>query len=237
MHFELLICDCDGVLVDSELIANRVLMEILSDLGLRMTFEECVCTFIGRSAATCMAMIEARIGRRLPPQFLPDWDERLLASLRKEVKPIPGIIEALDQIRLPVCVASSSSHERMRLTLGATGLLARFEGRLFSATEVVRGKPSPDLFLHAARAMGVPPGRCAVVEDSRVGVEAGIAAGMAVFGYVGGALSDPKHLQGAGATVFVDMAELPLLLQPNRARPNPSRQPTRKKPPAADASP
>ncbi|MBI3325126.1 MAG: HAD family hydrolase [Nitrospinae bacterium] len=215
MHFELIIFDCDGVLVDSEPIANRVLMEILSELGLRMTYEECVCTFIGRSAATCMAMIEARIGRLLPEQFLPDWDERLLASLQKEVKPIPGVIEALDQIRLPVCVASSSSHERMRLTLAATGLLTPFEGRLFSATEVVRGKPYPDLFLHAARGMGVPPGRCAVVEDSRVGVEAGIAAGMVVFGYAGGSHSDPKNLQSAGATVFVDMAGLPQLLQSN----------------------
>jgi beta-phosphoglucomutase-like phosphatase (HAD superfamily) len=103
----------------------------------------------------------------------------------------------------------------MRVTLGATGLLSHFGGSLFSAMDVARGKPSPDLFLHAAQTMGAAPGRCAVVEDTRLGVEAGMAAGMAVFGYAGGAYADPQHLQGAGATVFFDMRELPQLLQPN----------------------
>lgn len=215
VNFALIIFDCDGVLVDSEPIANRVLVEVLAELGLRMTYDECVRTFIGRSAATCMAMIEERIGRRLPEKFLQDWDVRLFAALRQDVKPIPGVTEALAQIRLPICVASSGSHERMRLTLEATGLLSRFGGCLFSATDVARGKPCPDLFLHAAQTIGATPGRCAVVEDTTIGVEAGMAAGMTVFGYAGGAYSDPELLQGAGATVFFDMRELPQLLQPN----------------------
>ncbi len=122
-----------------------------------------------------------------------------------------GIVEALDRIRIPTCVASSGSHEKMRYTLGKTGLYERFAGRIFSAAEVPRGKPAPDLFVHAAARMGVAPADCAVVEDSAVGVQAARAAGMPVFGYAGG-VTPAIRLEGPGTIVFRDMRELPGLL-------------------------
>jgi HAD superfamily hydrolase (TIGR01509 family) len=124
---------------------------------------------------------------------------------------VDGIVEALDRIRTPTCVASSGSHEKMRYTLGKTGLYERFAGRIFSAAEVPRGKPAPDLFLHAAARMGVTPADCAVVEDSAVGVQAARAAGMPVFGYAGG-VTPAARLEGPGTIVFRDMRELPGLL-------------------------
>jgi tRNA pseudouridine(55) synthase len=212
MNFELVIFDCDGVLVDSEPIANRVLVDLLSRSGLPMTYDETMKTFVGRSAATCLRMIEERIGRSLPKTFPQQWEERLFSALRREVRPIPGVVEALDRIRLPVCVASSGSHERIRVSLGASGLLPRFEGRLFSSVEVARGKPCPDLFMHAAATLGVSRYRCAVVEDTPVGVRAAVEAGMTVFGYVGGPHSSATELTDAGAIVFDSMADLPRLL-------------------------
>ena len=122
-----------------------------------------------------------------------------------------GIIEALDRIPTPTCVASSGSHEKMRYTLGKTGLYERFSGRIFSADEVSRGKPAPDLFLHAAARMGVAPADCAAVEDSAAGVQAARAAGMPVFGYAGG-VTPAARLAGAGTIVFLDMRDLPGLL-------------------------
>ncbi len=134
----------------------------------------------------------------------------MFAAFETELRPVPGIAAALDAITLPNCVASSASIEKMRVTLGQTGLWDRFEGRIFSATEVEHGKPAPDLFLHAASSMGWEPADCAVVEDSPAGVKAGLAAGMTVFGYAG---TTPAALL-EGARVFTDMAELPALLQP-----------------------
>jgi HAD superfamily hydrolase (TIGR01509 family) len=132
--------------------------------------------------------------------------------MRVEVEPVSGIAAALDAIAVPTCVASSGQLVKMRATLEATGLLRRFEDRLFSAAELARGKPHPDIFLQAAQAFGAEPGACAVIEDSPVGVEAGVAAGMSVFGYA--ALSDAARLAAAGARVFTDMRRLPALLQP-----------------------
>ena len=145
----------------------------------------------------------------LPPDWERSFDERYVAA-EAELAPVDGIVEALDRIELPTCVASSGTHEKMRRTLAATGLYERFDGRIFSATEVEHGKPAPDLFLHAARQMGVEPGACAVVEDSPFGVAAAHAAGMTVFAYAGGVMP-PDRLQEADA-VFEDMRELPTLL-------------------------
>ena len=124
---------------------------------------------------------------------------------------MPGVVDALDTITVPSCVASSGTHEKMRFTLGLTGLYERFAGRIFSVSEVARGKPAPDLFLHAASRMAVPPERCAVVEDSRYGVEAARAAGMRAFGYAGG-LASRGSLDGPRTIVFDDMRDLPRLL-------------------------
>lgn len=214
--FDLLIFDCDGVLVDSERIAVRIDAVVLSRLGWELTEAEIIERFMGRSEAYMVSEIEAATGRPLEhgwdAEFVPLYREALAA----ELEPVDGIVEALDAIAIPNCVASSSTHERLRLTLGLTGLLERFAGRIFSASEVANGKPAPDLFLHAAATLGADPARCAVVEDSHYGVEAARAAGMHAFGYAGG-LTAASRLEGAGATVFHDMRELPALLNGNRA--------------------
>jgi HAD superfamily hydrolase (TIGR01509 family) len=156
-------------------------------------------------------VLATRFGHAAAADFADDVRQRTLAALREEIEPVPGIAAALARIPVPMCVASSGQLVKMRTTLRATGLLSRFEDRLFSAAGMARGKPHPDIFLHAAREMGAEPASCAVVEDSLVGVQAGIAAGMTVFGYA--ALSDAHALSAAGAHVFTDMQELPTLLE------------------------
>jgi HAD superfamily hydrolase (TIGR01509 family) len=208
--FDLVIFDCDGVLVDSERIAARIDVEMLAELGWPLSEAEVVERFMGRTQADVMRMIEAQI-----PGLEPGWDDRFerryRAALDAELTPVDGVVEALDAIETPTCVASSGSHEKMRFTLGATGLYARFEGRIFSAADVDRGKPAPDLFLHAARSLGADPAACAVVEDSVYGVQAGRAAGMRVLAYAGG-LTPRDRLGGPDTVVFDDMRELPALI-------------------------
>jgi HAD superfamily hydrolase (TIGR01509 family) len=210
----LVIFDCDGVLVDSEPISNRILAERLTAIGLPTTTEESIRDYMGRSWASCEALIEQRLGRPLPEGFADGYHEELYAALRSRVEPVAGVVAALDAIAAPVCVASSGSHEKIRTSLGTTGLLERFEGRIFSATDVEHGKPAPDLFLHAAAAMGFAPADCVVVEDAPAGVAAARAAGMTVLGYA--ALTPPEALEGA--TVFGSMAELPALLNGSAPR-------------------
>lgn len=211
MRYELIIFDCDGVLVDTEPISNQVLCEMLNDIGLPFTYEETVETFIGRSDAATKAIIEERLGKPLRGNFLEEYDQRIYEMFRRDLEPIPGIVDVLDTLAVPTCVASSASHTRMHTTLGKTGLLPRFDGRMFSATEVEHGKPAPDLFLYAAGKMGARPENCAVIEDTIVGVEAGVSAGMAVFGYANS--TDPQARADAGAWVFRHMNELPSLLE------------------------
>jgi HAD superfamily hydrolase (TIGR01509 family) len=213
--FDLVIFDCDGVLVDSERITNAVFAQLLAEIGLELTMEEMFEHFVGRTDAECMREVARRLGRPPPAGFAGALRQRAAEALRRDVRPVPGVEAALDAISLPVCVASSGAREKMELTLGVTGLLPRFRGRLFSATEVDRGKPAPDVFLHAARSLGVVPGRTAVVEDSPVGVTAGVAAGMRVFGFA--AATAPERLCSRGACVFRDMAELPALLRAHGA--------------------
>lgn len=207
---ELVIFDCDGVLVDSEPIANRVLAEELTGIGLATTVESSMRDYMGRSWAASVEIFEQKLGRPLPSEFAARFWERLDAALRAEVRPVPGIHEALARISTPTCVASSGRREKMQITLAVTGLLERFEGRIFSAADVPRAKPWPDLFLHAASRLGAAPEACVVVEDSPRGVEAGVAAGMRVLGFAG--RTDPDALEAAGAEVFRDMRELPLRL-------------------------
>ena len=206
-----MIFDCDGVLVDSELLSNRVLAQTLAEVGLPMSLDETIATFMGHSMSACVAIIEERTSRPISPNFVADFRDRTFEVFRRELRPVAGIESALDAIDLPSCVASSGPPEKIHLTLSITGLLPRFAGRIFSAVEVERGKPHPDLFLHAAHKMGVAPTACAVVEDSVRGVQAAIAAGMRVFGYAD--LTDADTLAAAGARVFRSMAELPALLR------------------------
>ncbi|NVK81556.1 HAD family hydrolase [Streptomyces morookaense] len=211
---ELVIFDCDGVLVDSESIAARINVRLGAELGWPMSEAEVVERFMGRSAASIRTDIVAHIGEERATV----WEERFWTlhqeAMDAELTAVPGIAEALDAIEaagLPTCVASSGTHEKMRHTLGITGLYGRFEGRIFSATEVAHGKPAPDLFLHAAAAMGVAPAACVVVEDSKYGVQAARSAGMRSLGYAGG-LIPAEWLEGPGTVVFDDMRKLPALL-------------------------
>ncbi|MFA7767897.1 HAD family hydrolase [Streptomyces sp. NPDC048723] len=212
---ELVIFDCDGVLVDTERIAMRVQMALGAELGWPLTPEDVVDRFIGRSKESICEQIAQRLGEETAAL----WWEQLLRRHRDAVdgglEAVDGLPEALEEITLPVCVASSGSHDKMRHTLGVTGLYERFAGRIFSAAEVARGKPAPDLFLHAARQMGIDPAACVVVEDSRPGVQAARAAGMRAFGYAGG-LTPAERLAGPGTVVFDDMRELPGLVTGQR---------------------
>lgn len=212
----LVIFDCDGVLVDSEVIACRTDSICLAEMGILISIDEVLDRYLGRSAASMIADIETRFGRRLPGDFAATLHARTQAAFAAELKPMPGVREVLALSRMPTCVASSSAPERLRASLRLAGLLQFFEPHVFSATQVGRGKPAPDLFLLAATKMRVEPGRCLVVEDSSAGVEAAVAAGMAVLGFVGGSHCGSGHaerLRSAGAqTIFSDMRELPSML-------------------------
>ena len=210
---DLVIFDCDGVLVDSERLAVRVESVLLTELGWPLTEQDVLERFVGRSDAYMLAEIERELGRPVP-EWTGQYVSRLHDAFHQELEAVEGIAAALDELDaagLATCVASSGTHDKMRLTLGRTGLLERFEGRIHSVTEVERGKPEPDLFLHAAAVRAVPPERCVVVEDSRSGVQAARAAGMRAFGYAGG-LTPAEWLEGPDTVVFDDMAELPRLL-------------------------
>ena len=207
----LVIFDCDGVLVDSERLAIKLDAQIMSRLGWPISEAEIIERFVGISDADFRQAIESHLGRSLPDDWDADVEPLYRSAFAADLRPVDGIVEALDRIETPSCVASSGTHEKMRYTLGLTGLYDRFEGRIFSATGVARGKPEPDLFLYAAERMGVPPHACVVVEDSVNGVRAARAAGMKVLAYGGGVTSAAK-LEGPHTTVFGHMRHLPALL-------------------------
>jgi HAD superfamily hydrolase (TIGR01509 family) len=213
--FELVVFDCDGVLVDSEVIAIRVDQRVLADLGWELELDEIVERFVGKSEAHFVAAVEQQLGVRLAEGWDRDYGRWYREAFERDLEAVDGIVEALDRLSLPHCVASSGSHEKMRRTLSKTGLLHRFQGRIYSATEVANGKPAPDLFLHAAASLNTAPERCAVVEDSAYGVQAGRAAGMHVFAYAGG-VTPAARLAGTGTTVFSDMRQLPGLIAAGR---------------------
>jgi HAD superfamily hydrolase (TIGR01509 family) len=204
------IFDCDGVLVDTELISNTVLGALLTEAGLPRTLEDCMRDYRGRSIASVLTMAERSLGAALPFDVAGRYFAEIEEVFATELEPVPGVIGALDRISMPSCVASSGPHHKMAVTLQATGLWERFEGRIFSAMDVANGKPAPDLFLHAAAHMGFHPASTAVVEDSLPGVEAAVAAGMRALAFA--RHSDPAELAAAGGEPFDDMAELPGLL-------------------------
>jgi HAD superfamily hydrolase (TIGR01509 family) len=211
-HYKLIIFDCDGVLVDSERITNQVFVEMLNELELPLTLEDMFEQFVGHSMSQCLDKITSMLGGPLPAEFLPDYRARTKNALESGLLPVPGIEDALDKLALPTCVASSGDHEKMRTTLGVTGLLRRFDGRIFSVTEVANPKPAPDIFLHAAKKLNASPADCVVVEDTPTGVVSAVAAGMTVLGYCG--LTPAHRLRAAGAhQVFDSMGALPGLIQ------------------------
>ena len=214
-RYDLIIFDCDGVLVDSERLSLRVDALFLDRLGWPMAESEIIERFVGRSDADIRADIEDRIGGPIPADVEREFDRLYRETFEAELRPIDGIVEALDAIAgfgTQICVASSGDHDKIRRSLKLTGLTPYFDDRIFSAADVARGKPAPDLFLHAAERMGAAPARSAVVEDSAFGVDAAIAAGMQAFAYAGG-VTAADRLTRPGVVVFEDMRELPGLLE------------------------
>lgn len=208
---ELVIFDCDGVLVDSETITNLVFTRLINEAGWAISFDECCAHFKGRSLPSCLGDIEDRLGRKLSPNWLDNYYHQAHEALRTQVQIIPGARQAVAMVQRAgrqVCIGSSGPMEKMKITLGRVGLWDVFEGVIFNAAMVENGKPAPDLFLHAAKMMKVPPQHCVVVEDSPVGAAAARAAGMACLGYVGGALRDDDGLQAAGADLIADLREI-----------------------------
>ena len=175
------IFDCDGTLVDSEPIGLAAIAEEARTVDADVPLDDMLHALKGQSMAHCLHAIAQRLGRALPADFEQRVRERMARAFRERLQPIPGAMPLLQQLHIPYCVASNGPRQKMELTLAVTGLLPLLEGRLFSAYEVGSFKPDPGLFLHAARTLGVEPERCAVVEDSLAGIEAGIAAGMTVY--------------------------------------------------------
>ncbi|MEW2547517.1 HAD family hydrolase [Streptomyces sp. NPDC047002] len=213
MRYDLIIFDNDGVLVDSEPISNTILAAYLTELGHPTTYEESVRDYMGAALHRVHDLVLERTGRKLPDDFDDTLHTRVFGAFERELKPVDGVEEVLAGLRVAgaaYCVASSGHHERIRVGHRTTGLDRWFpEEVVFSAQDVGRGKPAPDLFLYAARRMGVEPARCAVVEDSPLGVAAARAAGMDVYGFT--AMTPEERLAGADGWFSV-MADLPALL-------------------------
>ncbi len=213
MRYDLVVFDNDGVLVDSESISNRLLAAYLTELGHPTSYEDSIRDYMGSAMHRIHDLVLERSGERLPADFDDVFHSRVFAAFERELRPVPGatgVLEKLAADGVPYCVASSGSHERIRVGHRATGLDRWFEDtQIFSAQDVGKGKPAPDLFMHAAERMGVAPERCVVVEDSPLGVRAAVAAGMDVYGFT--AMTPPAKLAGASG-LFADMGELADLL-------------------------
>ncbi|ABW28826.1 HAD family hydrolase [Acaryochloris marina] len=211
MKFELAIFDCDGVLIDSELLANRIDVECLQALGIEIDLDDYIAEYVGKSAVAVSHSIEERYTVQLPGDFWSQVEQKTLKQFQAELQPIPHVVELLTVLNKK-CVASSSSADRLNRTLGMTGLYKYFSPHIFSAEQVRHGKPAPDLFLFAAQQMQVNPQDCVVIEDSCHGVQAGIDAGMTVVGFSGGSHIRSGHLDklmdAGAAMVFADMGSL-----------------------------
>ena len=209
MRYDLVIFDNDGVLVDSEPISNRLLAEYLTELGHPTSYEESIRDYMGSAMHRIHELVLERTGETLPGDFDEVFHRRVFTAFERELEAVPGVVPVLEKLvadEVPYCVASSGSHERIRVGHRKTGLDRWFgDGLVFSSQDVGRGKPAPDLFLHAAERMGVAPERCAVVEDSPLGVRAGLAAGMDVYGFT--AMTPAERLTGARG-YFSDMRRL-----------------------------
>ncbi|MFI9809227.1 HAD family hydrolase [Streptomyces sp. NPDC052301] len=213
MRYDLIIFDNDGVLVDSEPISNRHLAAYLTELGHPTSYEDSLRDYMGSAMHRIHDLVLERTGQRLPDEFDDVFHARVFAAFERELQPVPGVAGVLEKLAadaVPYCVASSGSHERIRVGHRTTGLDRWFqEERIFSSQDVGRGKPAPDLFLYAAERMGVAPERCVVVEDSPLGVQAAVAAGMDVYGFT--AMTPAARLADA-TELFSSIGELADLL-------------------------
>ncbi len=209
----LVIFDCDGVLVDSEPIAARLTAEAVSELGWQMSAEVAKAEFLGDTFTNIIRRVEEKIGRAVPTGWPARSQANLLAALERELAPVAGVrgvIDALVAAGVSLAVGSQGTHEKMKLTLGVTGLLPYFEGHIFSASQVAHPKPAPDLFLLAAQTLGFSPSQTVVIEDSTRGVKAALAAGMRILGYTASVGRDA--IIAAGAEPVDDLALVPSLL-------------------------
>lgn len=217
----LVIFDCDGVLVDSEPLANTCFARALRREGLDWSVEDTMRRLMGRSMKSCVEIVEGELGRALPADFVDHLQVDTLQAFRDApLQAVPGVAQAIDAIEaagIATCVASSGGLDKMRVTLGITGLWERFEGRIFSSSQVPRGKPFPDLFLHATLQMNQQPFDCTVVEDSLPGIQAARSAGMRALAYVGAPYADRDALRAAGGQTFDAMSSLPMLAWAPRA--------------------
>ncbi|PTV97195.1 HAD superfamily hydrolase (TIGR01509 family) [Rhodobacter aestuarii] len=189
--FDLVIFDCDGVLIDSEIISAQMLIAELALNGVEIDLDYVARHFLGRSYPTVLKQVRLEFGLDLPEEFEARYRERLLAAFERDMQVMPGVVALLDRISLPWCVATSSSRPRAERSLEIAGLTGRVGPRLYTASQVQNGKPAPDLFFLAAQEMGADPARCLVIEDSLNGIRAGLAAGMEVWRFTGG-----SHLAG-----------------------------------------
>lgn len=207
----LVIFDCDGVLVDSERLSNAIMRDMVEELGYRASFEDIHQQFVGLAMPACLAHIEVLTGAAAPPDFSERFWARMYAAFETDLMPVPGIESVLDALSVPYCVASNGRRAKIEFTLGHTGLLSRFVGRIFSVEDVKRPKPAPDLFLHAAGVLGAAASQTTVVEDTPTGVLAARAAGMRVIGYA--AMTPESRLVQAGAdAIAYSMDEVRRLL-------------------------
>lgn len=207
----LVIFDCDGVLVDSERLSHTVLQQMLAESGVALSFEDTVLRFMGASIPTCLATVSELLGNSPPPDFFARFAHRTWAAFEESLTAVPGVVQVLASLTTPYCVASNGDHAKVRFTLSHTGLLGRFEGRIFTADDVAHPKPAPDLFLHAAKMLTADPERTTVVEDTPTGIAAAKAAGMKAIGFA--AMTPATRLQAAGAdAIAITMTEVQALL-------------------------
>lgn len=216
VRVELVIFDCDGVLVDSEPLANEVLRDALAGHGLVLTLDQVVGEFVGHSMTSVQERAETMLGRKLPDDFIDRVQARTFDIFRDHLKPVSGVEDVIRELQkkgMQICIASSGSHDKMDLTLTLTGLKHYFGEHIFSSYDVARGKPYPDLYLHAAREMGVDPALCLVIEDSLPGVQGAVAAGMEVMAY--SVRAEDLALKRAGGLIFSSMAAIGEHLNPS----------------------
>jgi HAD superfamily hydrolase (TIGR01509 family) len=211
MEVKSIIFDCDGVLVDTEKIGNEILLSMAADHGFEMKIEDAYSNFNGRNLKDCFLHVENSIGKKLPDNFESEYRERSFEAFKTQVKPMEGVVEFINKLKIPYCVASSGPVEKIRLNLEVSGLLDKFEGKIFSSYQIKSWKPEPGIFLYAAQQMGFEVKDSIVVEDSKAGVKAGINGGFKVFGFANG--YNNADLEQEGATLFKSYEELSGVLQ------------------------
>lgn len=211
MEVKCIIFDCDGVLVDTEKIGNGILLEMASEHGFEMKIEDAYRDFNGRNLKECFQHIETAIDKKLPDNFESEYRERSFEAFKTQVKPMEGVVDFIEKLQIPYCVASSGPVEKIRLNLEVSGLLEKFEGKIFSSYEIKSWKPDPGIFLFAAKEMGFEVKDCIVIEDSKAGVKAGVSGGFKVYGFANG--FNNADLAEEGAILFKTYEELEELLK------------------------